>query len=172
MVQGVCTERYLLDLAIIVYMHPWWVGNISRGNHNFRENLCKRWQKSCPNSPKNHKYRWYNYTQSYKISFQIRIHLWDIKITNFKLEKLSTRFVRKLLFLYLINEFDFGQDILQGYVSSHYLRVWFLLVNLDDFFAVVCIGFHKDCGFHKIRSLIGFRIRRQCSMYRMFFILG
>jgi hypothetical protein len=60
---------------------------------------------------------------------------------------MSTGFVRKLLFLYLTNEFEFGQDILQVCVSSYYLYVWFFL-NLDNFFVVVCIGFHKGCSFH------------------------
>ena len=28
------------------------------------------------------------------------------------------------------------------------------LVNLDDFIAVVCTGFHEDCGFHQIYFFI------------------
>ena len=28
------------------------------------------------------------------------------------------------------------------------------LVNLDDFFVVVCTGFHEGCGLHQIRSLV------------------
>ena len=57
----------------------------------------------------------------------------------------------KLLFLYLTNEVEFGQNILQDCVSLHHLHVWFFLANLVDFFAVVCTSFHKDCGFHQIR---------------------
>ena len=29
----------------------------------------------------------------------------------------------------------------------------FFLVNLDDFFAVVCTSFHESCGFHQIYFL-------------------
>ena len=53
-----------------------------------------------------------------------------------------------LLFLYLTNEVEFGQVILQGCVSSYHLHVWFFWVNLDDFFAVVCMSFHEVCGLH------------------------
>jgi hypothetical protein len=31
------------------------------------------------------------------------------------------------------------------------------LVNLDDFFVIVCMCFHEGCGFHLIRCLLGFR---------------
>ena len=48
-----------------------------------------------------------------------------------------------LLFLYLIIEVEFGQNILQDYVSSYHLNVWFFLVNLNNIFAVVCIDFHE-----------------------------
>ena len=50
--------------------------------------------------------------------------------------------MRNLLFLYLTNEVEFEQDILQGCVSSYHTCVIFV-VNLDDFFAVVCTGFHE-----------------------------
>ena len=60
-------------------------------------------------------------------------------------------FVRNLLFLYVINEVEFGQDILQGYVSSYHLYVWFF-VNLDDIFVTICTSFRKHCDFHPIYS--------------------
>ena len=50
---------------------------------------------------------------------------------------------RNLLFLYLIDVVEFGQDILQGCVSSYYLYAYFFLMNLDDPFSVVCMGFHE-----------------------------
>ena len=80
-----------------------------------------------------------------KYSVQTLLHLWDIKITN------SLQISRNLLFLYLTNEVEFGQDILQDCVSSYHLYVWFFFVNLDDFFTVVCTSFHERCGFHQIR---------------------
>ena len=61
-----------------------------------------------------------------KYLVQTRLHLWNIKITNFKPErKMSRWFVRNLLFLYLTNEVEFGQDILQDCVLSYHLYVDF-----------------------------------------------
>ena len=45
-----------------------------------------------------------------------------------------------MLFLYLTNEVEFEQDILQDCVTS--ICVLFL-VNLDDLFSVVCKGFYE-----------------------------
>ena len=45
-----------------------YLGNVLGGNHNLHENPCKSWQKSRLNSPKNHTCRWYDDTQSCKIS--------------------------------------------------------------------------------------------------------
>ena len=45
-----------------------------------------------------------------KYLLQTRLRLWDIRI---------------LLFLYLTNEVEFGQDIFQDCVSSYHLHVWF-----------------------------------------------
>jgi hypothetical protein len=72
------------------------------------------------------------------------------KNNKFQVRKLSTRFVTNLLFLYLTNEVEFGQNILQGCVSSYHLHMWFFWVNLD-FFAMVYTGFHKEYDFHMIR---------------------
>jgi hypothetical protein len=36
-------------------------------------------------------------------------------------------------------------------VYHHIIYICDFLVNLDDFFAVVCTGFHEGCGFHLIR---------------------
>jgi hypothetical protein len=111
--------------------------NVSGGDHTLHENPCKPWQKSHLNSLKNHICRWYDNLVKYLV--QTRLYLWDIKITNF-------------LFLYLTNKVEFGQDILQDCVSSYHLHMCFL-VNLDDFFAMVCMGFHEGCSFHLIRCL-------------------
>ena len=80
-----------------------------------------------------------------KYLVQTQFRLWDIKITN----HLDNLLAWNLLFLYLTNEVEFGQDILQGCVSSYHLHVCFF-VNLDDYFAMIYTGFHKDCGFHLI----------------------
>jgi len=45
------------------------------------------------------------------------------KNNKFQARMLSTGFVRNLLILYLTNKFEFGQDILQGCVSSYYVHV-------------------------------------------------
>jgi hypothetical protein len=36
-------------------------------------------------------------------------------------------------------------------VYHHIIYICDFLVNLDDFFAVVCTDFHEGCGFHLIR---------------------
>ena len=105
-------------------------------------------KKSSKFTKKNHTSRWYDGTQPYKISCPNSTSSVRYKKNKFQARKLSIWFVRNLLFLYLINEVEFGQDILQGCVSSYHLHMWFFLVNLDDFFAVVCMGFHEGCGLH------------------------
>ena len=57
-----------------------------------------------------------------------------------------------MLFIYLTNEVEFGQDF-YNIVYQHIIYMCDFLVNLNDFFAVVCTGFHEGSGFHKIRSL-------------------
>ena len=79
-----------------------------------------------------------------KYFVQNRLRLWDIKITNFKLKscifishkrsRFWTRYFTRLCII----------------ISS--ICVIFL-VNLDDFFAVICTGFHEDYDFHPICSL-------------------
>jgi hypothetical protein len=125
-------------------------GNVSGGNHTLCENPCKPWQKSHLNSPKNHICRWYDDRQPYKISCPNSTSFVRYKNNKFLTNRLDNFLAWNLLFLYLTNEVEFGQDILQGCVSSYHLHMWFL-VNLDDFFAVVCTGFHEGCGFHLIR---------------------
>ena len=41
-----------------------------------------------------------------------------------------------LLFLYLTNEVEFENDILQDCISSYHLHVWFFLMNLDNFLSL------------------------------------
>jgi len=53
-----------------------------------------------------------------------------------------------LLFLYLTDEIEFGQYILQNCVSSYHLYVCFFFMNLDDFLTMICTNFHENCGLH------------------------
>ena len=77
-----------------------------------------------------------------KYLVQTRFHLWDIKRTNFKPGSCPNDLL-EIYYFYLTNEVEFGQDILQDCVSSYHLHVWFFLMNLDNFFIVVCMDFHK-----------------------------
>ena len=77
-----------------------------------------------------------------KYLVQTRFHLWNIKRTNFKPESCPNDLL-EIYYFYLTNEVEFGQDILQDCVSSYHLHVWFFLMNLDNFFVVVCMGFHE-----------------------------
>ena len=38
-------------------------------------------------------------------------------------------------------------------VYYHIIYICDFLVNLDNYFAIVCMGFHKSYGFHQICSL-------------------
>ena len=79
-----------------------------------------------------------------KYLVQTRLRLWDIKRTNFKPEScpadLFDNFLAwNLLFLYLTNEVEFGQDILQSCVSSFHLHVWFF----GEFRRLFYCGLHE-----------------------------
>ena len=114
-------------------------GNISGGNHNSWK-LIQTSVKNSSKFTKNHTCRWYDDTQSCNISCPNSTSFVRYKNNKFQIWKLSRWFVRNLLFLYLTNEVEFGQDILQGCLSS--TCVIFLL-NLDDFFYVICTDFHE-----------------------------
>ena len=118
---------------------PFYVGNISSANHNFVKKNCKSRQKSRLNSPKNHTCRWYDDTQPYKISCPNSTLFVRYKNDKFQARKMSIWFVRNLLFLYLTNEVEFEQYILQGCVSSYHLHVWFF-AEYRRFF---CRGLHE-----------------------------
>ena len=57
-----------------------------------------------------------------------------------------------LLFLYLTNEVEFGQDILQDCISSYHLHVWFFLGEFRRLFFRGLHGFSQSCGLHQICS--------------------
>jgi hypothetical protein len=82
-------------------------------------------KKSSKFIKKSHTYIWYDDTQLCKIYCLNSNSFVKYKNNKFQAKKLSTIFVRNLLFLYLTNEFEFGKDILQVFVSLYYLHVWF-----------------------------------------------
>jgi len=51
-----------------------------------------------------------------------------------------------LLFLYLKNEVE--DKIFYKIVYHYIIYMCDFLMNLDDFFAVVCTGFHENCDLH------------------------
>ena len=74
---------------------------------------------------KNHTCRWYNDTQSCKIFCPNSAWFVRYKNNKFLTNHLDNFLAWNLLFLYLTNEIEFGQDILQDCVSSYHLHVWF-----------------------------------------------
>ena len=74
---------------------------------------------------KNHTCRWYGYTQSCKISCPNSNSFVGYKNNKFQARKLSTGSIKNLLFLYLTNEFEFGQDILKVYHHVIYMCDFF-----------------------------------------------
>jgi hypothetical protein len=129
-------------------------------NNNFRiiqwsaYKTCKatyQVKKSSKFTKKNHICRWYDDTQPYKISCPNSTSFIRYKNSKFQARKLSRRFVRNLLFLYLTNEVEFWQDVLQGCVSSYHLHMWFFFAEFRRlFYRGLHMSFHEGCGFHLI----------------------
>ena len=91
---------------------------------------------------KNHTCRWYDDTQSYKIFCPNSTSFVRYKNNKFLTNHMDNFLAWNLFFLYLIDEVKFGQDILQGCVSSYHLHVFFFEFR-RLFFAMVCTGFHE-----------------------------
>jgi len=90
-----------------------------------------------------------------KYFVQIRIRLWDIKITNFKPESCSQDPLE--IYYFYISQTNSSLDkIFYKIMYHHIIYMCDFLVNLDNFFAVVCTSFHEGCGFHQIFSLFGY----------------
>ena len=87
---------------------------------------------------KNHTCRWYDDTQSFKISYSNSTSFVRYKNNKFLTNHLDSFLAWKLLFLYLTNKVEFGQDILQSCVSSYHLHVWFF----GEFRRLFCRGLH------------------------------
>ena len=62
---------------------------------------------------------------------------------------LTNHLDKNLLFLYLQTKSSLDR-IFYKVVYHHIIYMCDFCVNLDDFFVVVCTGFHESCGFHLI----------------------
>ena len=95
-------------------------------------------KKNHLNSQKNHTSRWYDGTQPYKISCPNSTS--SVRYKN-----------NKFLFLYLTNEVEFGQDILQDCISSYHLHMWFF-GEFRQLFYRSLHEFSRSYGLHQICS--------------------
>jgi hypothetical protein len=93
-----------------------------------------------------------------KYLIQTRLCLWDIKITNFKPESCPDDSL-EICYFYISQTKSSLDKILYKVVYHHIIYIYDFLVNLDNFFAVVCTGFHEACGFHLIRCLVEYPTR-------------
>ena len=50
-------------------------------------------------------------------------------------------------------------------VNHHIIYMCDFLVNLDDFFIIVCTDFHKNCGFHQIENTYWNRVISVVEIY-------
>ena len=95
-----------------------------------------------------------------KYIVKTRLCLWDIKITNFKPESRPDDLLE--IYYFYISQMNSSLDkIFYKVVYHHIIYICDFFVNLDDFFTVVCTGFHKSYGFHQIR----FRFERTESIW-------
>ena len=132
-------------VTIFSWEHIWWK---SQPSWKSVQTTAKKLSKFIK---KNHTYRWYYDTQSCKISCSNLTSFVRYKNNKFQANKLSKWFVINLLFLYLTNEVEFGQDILKDCVSSYHLYVWFFC----EFRWLFCRGLHGfswKFSFHQICS--------------------
>jgi len=82
-----------------------------------------------------------------KYFVQTRLRLWDIEITNFKSESCPNDLL-EICYFY-ISQTKWSLDkIFYKIVYHHIIYMCDFLVNLDDFFVVVYMGFHENCGLH------------------------
>ena len=98
--------------------------------------------KSSLNSQKNHTYRWYDDKQPCKISCPNSTSFVRYKNNKYLTNHLDNFLTWNLFFLYLTDEVEFGQDILQCCLSSYHLYVWFFC-EFRLFFVIVCTDFHE-----------------------------
>ena len=92
-----------------------------------------------------------------KYSVQSWLRLWNIKIINFK----PTSCLDDLLEIcyFCISQTKLSLDkIFYKIVYHHIIYMCDFFVNLDDFFTVICTGFHEGRGFHQICSLCVFTL--------------
>ena len=81
-----------------------------------------------------------------KCLVQTQLRLWDIIITNFKPEKCPNDLI-EIYYFYISQTKSSLDKIFYKVVYHHIIYICIFLVNLDDFFAVVCTDFHKSYSF-------------------------
>ena len=129
------------------------VENIFGENRNFHENPCKLRQKICLNSPKNHTCRWYDYTQHCKNLIQTQLCLWDIKITNFKLENYPDDLL-EICYFYMLQTKSSLNKIFYKVVHHHIIYMCNFFDEFRRLFWRGLHGFSRSYGLHYICSLI------------------
>jgi hypothetical protein len=91
-------------------------------------------KKTRLNSPKNHMCRWYDDTQLCKISYPITpLHLWNIKITNFKPETCPYDLL-VICYFYISQTKSSFNKIFDKVMYHHIICTCDFCVNFDDFF--------------------------------------
>jgi len=82
-----------------------------------------------------------------KYLVQTRLRLWDMKITNFKPESCPNDLLEIYYFHISLKESSLDK-IFYKIVYHHIIYMSDFLVNLDNFFVMICTGFHEDCDLH------------------------
>ena len=128
-------------------------GNVSGGNHSFRENSYKLWQKSHLNSQKNHTCRWYDDTQLYKISCPNSTSF--VRYKNNKFVKKSSEQLSNLKFVVFISHKR------SRVWKRYFTRLCIIISSTCVFFCEFKQHFYHDlhrfsrsCVFHPICSLL------------------
>ena len=78
-----------------------------------------------------------------KYLVQTRLHLWDMKITNFKPGSCPDDLLEIYYFHISLKESSLDK-IFYKIVYHHIICMYDFLVILDDFFVVVCTSFYED----------------------------
>ena len=77
-----------------------------------------------------------------KYLVQTRLHLWYIKRTNFKPGSCPNDLL-EICYFYISQMKSSLEKIFYKIVYHHIIYMCDFLVNLDDFFAIICMGFHE-----------------------------
>ena len=88
-----------------------------------------------------------------KYLVQTWLYLWDIKRTNFKPGSCPDDLL-KICYFYISQTKSSLDKIFYKVMYHHIIYMCDFLVNLDEFFVVVCTDFHEGCSLHQICCLI------------------